>query len=291
MQHVVTRPHEPFRTRDGALEIHQVPAWQDNLVWIAVCTATGEAAVVDGPDAEATLAYCETHGIRLTAILNTHTHMDHVGINHDLLRRGMLGGVRVHGPKLAASAVPGITDPVDEGSAVAIGRAQGRVLRTEGHIDGHVSYVFDDVLFCGDTLFAGGCGYLFDGPPAKMHDSLTRLAALDPATRVCCAHEYTQDNLRFAFSVEPDNAALHERIRRVWALRAEGRSAVPSTIGEERATNPFLRHASTTLRAKVAEAFPDRALSDAESIFAATRALKDRKDYRAIPDAALPIGP
>ncbi len=289
MPHVVTQPHEPFRTREGSLEIHQVPAWQDNLVWVVVCTATGEAAVIDGPEAEGPLAYCEARGLRLTTVLNTHTHMDHVGINHDLARRGLLSSVRVVGPARAADAVPGLTDPVDEGSVVTVGRAKGRVLLTEGHIDGHVSYVFDDVLFCGDTLFAGGCGYLFDGPPAKMHDSLTRLAALEPATRVCCAHEYTQDNLRFAFSVEPDNQALRERVRRVWALRAEGRSAVPSTIAEERATNPFLRHGSPALRAKVAAAFPDRALVDAAAVFAATRALKDRKDYRAIADSALPL--
>jgi hydroxyacylglutathione hydrolase len=160
---------------------------------------------------------------------------------------------------------------------------------TEGHIDGHVSYVFGDVLFSGDTLFAGGCGYLFDGPPEAMFGSLTRLSALDPATRVCCAHEYTQDNLRFAWSVEPDNDALADRIRRVWALRAEGRASVPSTIAEERATNPFLRHHSPTLRASVAKAFPDRDLSTPEAIFAATRALKDRKDYRRLTDAALPL--
>lgn len=289
MQHVVTKPTEPFRTRDGRLEIHQVPVWQDNLVWIAVETATGEAAAVDGPDAEAVLAYCAAHGVRLTTILNTHTHMDHVGINHDLARRGALSGLRVLGPRRAADAVPGLTDPVDEGSTATIGGVEGCVMLTEGHIDGHVSYVFDDVLFCGDTLFAGGCGYLFDGPPSKMHESLTRLAALEPETRVCCAHEYTEDNLRFAFSVEPDNAGLIERIRRVWALRAEGRSAVPSTIAEERATNPFLRHGSPALRERVAAAMPDRALDSAEAIFAATRALKDRNDFRAIPDSALPL--
>ncbi len=289
MRHVVTHPTPPFVSSDGTLSVHQVPAWQDNLVWIAVCTRSGQAAVVDGPDAEAALAYCEANGISLTTILNTHTHMDHVGINHDLARRGQLASMRVFGPAGAAKDVPGLTDKVDEGSIVRFGEVQGRVMRTEGHIDGHISYVFDDVLFCGDTLFAGGCGFLFDGPPQKMFDSLRRLMELDPKTRVCCAHEYTQDNLRFAFSVEPDNAALADRIRRVWALRARGECAVPSTIAEELATNPFVRHASPGLREHVAARMSDRDLSSPEAIFAATRALKDRKEYRALEDSALPL--
>lgn len=289
MQHVVTRPTPPFRSADGRLEVHQVPAWQDNLIWIAVCTKTREAAAVDGPEAEGVLAYCAANDLHLTTILNTHTHPDHVGINHDLERRGSLDALRVFGPKRKASDVPGLTDPVDEGSTARVGEVSFSVMLTEGHIDGHVSYVHDDVLFSGDTLFAAGCGYLFDGPPAKMFASLTRLTALDPSTRVCCAHEYTQDNLRFAWSVEPDNEALAERIRRVWAVRAEGSSSLPSTIAEERATNPFVRHASPTLRERVAAALPDRDLSTPEAIFAATRALKDRKDYRAIADSELPL--
>jgi hydroxyacylglutathione hydrolase len=290
MQHVVELPSEPFRTADGRIEVHQVPAWQDNFVWIAVCTKTGAGALIDGPDAENALAYCDAKGIEIKTILNTHTHMDHVGINHDLEKRGKLSGLRVFGPEKKASEVPGITDRVDEGSEVSIGSVTGLTMLTEGHIDGHVSYVFGDVVFCGDTMFGAGCGYLFDGPPPKMHASLERLIALDPKTRVCCAHEYTQDNLRFAWSVEPDNEELAMRIRNVWAMRSAGRASVPSTIGEERATNPFVRHHSATLRANVAKAFPDRDLSSPGEIFAATRALKDRKDYKSIADSALPIG-
>ncbi len=289
MQHVVTKPNEPYVSADGALEVHQVPAWKDNFVWIAVCAKTREAAAVDGPEAEGALAYCEAHGLKLTTILNTHTHPDHIGINMDLEKRGLLSGMRVFGARKKASDVPGLTDPVDEGSVVRVGEVEGRVMLTEGHIDGHVSYVFGDVLFCGDTLFAGGCGYLFDGPPEKMFESLTRLTALDPTTRVFCAHEYTQENLRFAWSVEPDNDALAERIRRVWALRAEGRATVPSTIADERATNPFVRHGSETLRHNVAAAWPDRELGTPEAIFAATRALKDRKDYKKMDESALPL--
>lgn len=289
MKHVVDHPTPPFTTRDGRLEVHQIPAWQDNLIWLAVCTETREAAVVDGPSAAGVLAHCKANGLQLTTILNTHTHMDHVGINHDLASQGVLATLRVFGPQRKASDVPGLTDPVDEGSVARVGKVEARVLLTEGHIDGHVSYVVDDVVFCGDTLFGAGCGRLFDGPPAKMLESLTRLTALDPATRVCCAHEYTQDNLRFAFSLEPDNAALAARIRRDFAIRARGGCTLPSTIADERATNPFVRHGSESLRANLRAAWPSRDLSTPLAILTATRELKDRGTYRSIPDSALPL--
>ncbi|HEX3598353.1 MAG TPA: hydroxyacylglutathione hydrolase [Polyangiaceae bacterium] len=289
MAHAVTQPARPFRSASGALEIHQIPSAQDNLIWLIV-TRDGEAAAVDGPDAGGTLDYCSANGFRLTTILNTHTHGDHIGINRDLERRGMLGGLRVVGPKRAASDVPGITEQVDDGGSVAFGGVTASVLLTEGHINGHVSYVLDGVLFCGDTMFGAGCGYLFDGPPAKMHASLERLGALPGGTRMCCAHEYTQDNLRFAFSIEPGNAELRERIQKTWALRGRGESSIPSSIGLERKTNPFLRHESPELREHIARAMPERTLATPGDVFAATRALKDRKDYKSITDAELPTG-
>jgi hydroxyacylglutathione hydrolase len=170
-----------------------------------------------------------------------------------------------------------------------VGTVHGRVLRTEGHLNGHVSYVFGDLLFCGDTLFTAGCGALFSGPAEKMFASLTRLASLPGDTRVCCGHEYTQDNLRFAWMLEPDNEALRDRIRKVWPLRAMGASAVPSTIAEEQATNPFLRTTSQTLIANVRKAMPEAPLGTPLEVFAATRALKDRKDHRKLPDSNLPL--
>ncbi|MCA9615879.1 MAG: hydroxyacylglutathione hydrolase [Myxococcales bacterium] len=288
MTHDVTRPTPPFASSTGRFEVHQIPAAQDNLVWVLVCTQTGDAAVVDGPSANELLPYLEAKGIRLRVILNTHHHGDHVGVNADLKKRGLLEGMEVFGPAKKAAMVPGLTRGVGEGDVVNVGAVEGRVMLTEGHVDGHVSYVFDDVVFCGDTMFGAGCGYLFDGPPSKMHESLERLAALPPETRVCCAHEYTLDNLRFAWSVEPDNEALAERIRKARRIRAEGGSTVPSTVGLERSTNPFLRHHVDTLRAKVAAAMPDRPMGTAAEIFAATRALKDRKDYRASGDEGLP---
>jgi hydroxyacylglutathione hydrolase len=290
MAHVVTRPREPFLAMGGALEVHQLPSASDNLIWIGVCTATREAFVVDGPTDVEARAWAERRpDVQLKTLLNTHTHSDHVGINHALRTAGELADWRVVGPRGAAADVPGISQPVDEGDTVQVGALTARVMRTEGHLDGHISYVFGDVLFCGDTLFAGGCGYLFDGPAQTMFASLMRLAALDPATWVCCAQEYTEDNLRFAWSVEPDNAALAERIRQVWAIRADGGCTVPSTIAEERASNPFLRPGSPSIRAAVAAAFPDRDLSLHGDVFAATRALKDSRAYKTLTDDQLPL--
>jgi hydroxyacylglutathione hydrolase len=290
VEHVVRQPSPPFLALGGALQVHQLPAAHDNLVWLLVCTTTGEAALVDGPDTTA-LDAATALGARVGTILITHTHGDHVGILHQLARQGRLDRFRVVGPGVVADAIPGLTEPVDDGSVVRLGKVEGRVLRTDGHLDGHVSYVFGDddgVLCCGDTLFTGGCGYLFSGPPSAMFDSLLRLAALPGGTRVCCAHEYTQDNLRFAWTVEPDNTALADRIRRVWAIRAEGGSAVPSTIEEERATNPFLRPGSPSLVRHVRAAMPDSPLDRPVDVFTATRALKDRGLWRAHPDPQEP---
>jgi len=289
MEHVVTSPTPPFRSADGTVEVHQIPSFQDNLIWLVVCVETRAAAAVDGPRAAEVLAYCEEHGLTLTTIFNTHTHHDHVGINHELKTLGKLADLEVFGPAKKASDVPGINHPVEEGGTARVGNIEGKVWLTEGHIDGHISYLFDDLLFCGDTMFAAGCGYLFDGPPETMHASLMRFMELPAETRVCCAHEYTEDNLRFAFSVEPDNEALAQRIRDVWALRARGECTLPTTIGLEKATNPFVRNTSATLLERVGAAWPDRELDSPAAVFAATRALKDRKDYRSGDDSHLPL--
>jgi len=283
MAHVITVAPEPFLAMEGALRVHIVPDATDNLVWIAECVQTGRAAIVDGPGCEAALAYAAEHQLAVGAVFNTHTHPDHIGVNRGLEARGQLGDYRVVG---RGDRVPGLTEAVGEGNDVQLGALSGRVMLTEGHIDDHVSFVFGDVLFCGDTLFTGGCGYLFDGPAEKMFDSLMRLAALAPETRVCCAHEYTQDNLRFAWFVEPDNRALAARIREVWSLRAEGRCTVGTTLALERATNPFLRPGSRTLAATVSER-SGRSLGSYAEVFAATRALKNTGAHKVVTDAEL----
>ena len=260
MPHVVTRPPAARVVLAGAARLHQICVWQDNYSWILVCEQTREAAVVDGAEADPVLDYAAREGLRLTTILTTHTHPDHIGLHRDLAKRGELDRYRVVGNAALARVIPGLSEGVGEGDEVVLGRLRGRVMLTEGHVDGHLTYVFGNLLFCGDTLFAGGCGYLFDGPPEKMWRSLSRLAELPDDTLICCAHEYTQDNLRFAWSVEPDNAALAQRIREVWAVRARGEATVPSTIADERASNPFLRWDSQTIKAKVAAALPEAPL-------------------------------
>ena len=280
MPHVVTKPTEPFRSASGAFEVHQIPAAEDNLVWILVCKKTGAAAVVDGPDAEGALSYCKQHGITLTHVLNTHTHGDHIGVNRDLKARGLLGSMKVIGPAGALDEVPGLTRGVNQGDTVEMGAIRMRVLLTEGHIVGHVSFVLEDAVFCGDALFTGGCGRVFTGDFKAMFEGLEKLSALEPATRVCCAHEYTQDGLRFALSVEPENQALRERNERVKQLREAGGCAVPSTIGEERATNPFLRSRSEQLIQHVREHSNDPSLSTPLDVFTATRKLKDSGAYK-----------
>ena len=280
MPHVVSIPTPPFRSRSGAFEVHQIPAAEDNLIWLFVCLQTGAAAVVDGPDAEAVLAYADARGITLTHVLNTHTHGDHIGLNRDLLRRGILPGLEVIGPSKVARDVPGLTRAVDDGDTIEVGACTAKVMRTEGHIEGHICFLFEDVLFCGDTLFAGGCGRVFTGDYPAMHQGLTRLAALPGETKICCAHEYTKDNLRFALSVEPGNTALELRYAEVRGIRAEGKCAVPSTIAVELATNPMLRSSSTELIANVHKQAPSADVSTPLAVFTATRKLKDSGAYK-----------
>ena len=289
MSHVVRIPPAPFLAAEGALRVTALPAAEDNLVWLLECVETGAAAIVDGPDATAALAAIAARGIKLVAVLNTHTHPDHIGVNADLQVRGLLSGLEVYGPALRKDEVPGLTHPVDEGDLVVIGKVTGRVLRTEGHTGGAVSFLFGDALFCGDTLFAGGCGRVFDSTYDALFDSLMRLARLPDHTKVCCAHEYTQDNLRFAWTVEPDNDALAERIRRVWDQRERGACTLPSRLEEERATNPFLRPGSPTIYEVLGRALPGVPLETPAEIFAATRKLKDTGRYRVLTDDRLPL--
>ena len=185
--------------------------------------------------------------------------------------------------------MPGITEHMFDGDTVMLGETAGRVILSEGHMDGHIAFLFDDILFSGDSLFAGGCGYLFDGPPKKMHDALARFAQLPHETRVCCAHEYTQDNLTFAWSLEPGNTSLEQRFKEVWSIRARGGATVPSTIGIELATNPFMRTDSPELRQALKKAMPETDFESSASIFAATRALKDAKHYKSGLPVPLPV--
>jgi hydroxyacylglutathione hydrolase len=245
-----------------------VPAFTDNYIWLIV--EDDRAAVVDPGDAAPVLAYLDRERLTLAAILNTHHHGDHVGGNRALLERA---AVPVFGP--AGEAIPGCTHPLREGDAIVVpgvGVAL-RVLDVPGHTAGHIAYAGDvdgPVVFCGDTLFAAGCGRLFEGTAAQMWSSLSKLAALPPETRAYCAHEYTLANLRFARAVEPGSGALAARIARDAATRDAGRPTVPSTIADELATNPFLRADEAPVR-RAAEAHAGAPLPGPVASFAALR--------------------
>jgi len=224
----------------AALEIRQFPCLSDNYGFLLHEPTSGETAAVDTPDAEAILAQAEAAGWRITQIWNTHWHPDHAGGN---ARIKEASGAIVIGPAEVARIGQAPDRVVAAGERVRLGALEAEVLDVGGHTLGHIAYVFrgEGVAFVGDALFALGCGRLFEGTPEQMWDSLSRLAALPDDTTIYCAHEYTQSNARFALAVEADNPALQARAREIDAARAEGRPTVPTSIGLERATNPFLR--------------------------------------------------
>lgn len=223
----------------GILSVLPVPAFNDNYLWL-IHNGT-QAAAVDPGDAAPILAALDAHKLSLVAILLTHHHADHVGGVQTLLRHA---NVPVFGPR--TESIADVTHHLAEGDQVQIPALplQLSVLDVPGHTSGHIAYLAPQQhwVFCGDTLFAGGCGRLFEGTPAQMVSSLAKLANLPDDTLVYCAHEYTMANLRFAQAADPDNPALTERIAIEQAKRDQGLPTVPSTIGVEKATNPFLRY-------------------------------------------------
>ncbi|MHA6493206.1 hydroxyacylglutathione hydrolase [Pseudomonas borbori] len=221
------------------IKIDALPAFSDNYIWLLQDVERRRCAVVDPGDAAPVLAWLAGNpGWQLSDILITHHHFDHVG---GIAELKAATGARVMGP--ANEKIPACDLALSEGHSVEVLDHALRVIDVPGHTLGHIAYYQADQhwLFCGDTLFAGGCGRLFEGSPAQMHDSLGRLAALPDQTLVYCTHEYTLSNLRFAQAVEPANARLAERLREVTAWRAAGKISLPSTLELERATNPFLR--------------------------------------------------
>jgi hydroxyacylglutathione hydrolase len=220
------------------MEIVPVPAFSDNYLWLVHDEDSGETAVVDPGDAAPVLAEAKRHGWTISEIWNTHWHPDHTGGN---LAIKSATGARISGPR--SENIPGRDVSLEEGSQVRLGNHVGRVIEVPGHTLGHVALVFDEdrVAFVGDTLFAMGCGRLFEGSPEQMYHSLQRLAALPSDTSLYCAHEYTLANARFAAEAEPGNRAVAERLQRVEALREAGLITLPTTVAQERETNPFVR--------------------------------------------------
>ena len=282
-------------TVSTALEIEQFGCLTDNYGFLLHDSTTGETAAIDTPEVGPIVEACERRGWTLTHILNTHHHHDHAGGNAELKRRF---GCTILGPAAETAKIPTIDTPVQGGDRFTFGAHQIDVLDVGGHTLGHVAYHAADagVAFVGDSLFALGCGRLFEGTPAQAWASLQRLAALPPDTKVYCAHEYTEANLRFALTVDPGNPALQSRAIEIAELRAAGeptcalcsgpififpvepltrtpipRDRVPTSIGLELATNPFLRPQSETMRRHLA--VPEEE-SD-EATFARIRKMKD----------------
>lgn len=226
-----------------ALEIIRIPVLSDNYVWLVHEPDSGETMVVDPAVAEPVLAEADARGWKITQIWNTHWHPDHTGGNAAIKEAT---GCLITGPKAEKERIPTLDRLVAEGDRVKLGAVEAQVLDVPAHTAGHIAYHFAEAqaAFVGDTLFAMGCGRLFEGTAVQMYSNMRKLEALGDDTRVYCAHEYTLSNGRFALTVEPDNAALVERMAQVTAMRERSEPTVPTSIALERATNPFMRAGS-----------------------------------------------
>lgn len=253
----------------AALEIVLVPALSDNYVYLLHDSGSGATAVVDPAEADPVEAALAARGWTLSLIVNTHHHHDHIGGNDALKAKY---GVKIVGPRAETARIPGMDVTVGAGDTVDIVGHQATVYETPGHTTGHIAFHIPDsaALFCGDTLFALGCGRMFEGTPAQFWQSLVTLRALPPETRIYCGHEYTQSNARFALSVDGGNAGLQARAAEIDRKRAAGQPTVPSTLADELDTNPFLRADDPAMAALVGKAG-----ADPVSVFAEIRKRKD----------------
>ena len=253
----------------AGLEILVLPARQDNYIFLLHDADSGETAVVDPADAEPVEAALRSRGWSLDQVLNTHHHNDHVGANRELKARH---GLRITGPAADRERIPAIDRAVGEGDRVAVGRYSATVMDVPGHTRGHIAYLFEEAgaAFVGDTLFSIGCGRMFEGTPPVFWRSLSRLRSMPAGTRIYCAHEYTQSNIRFARTVDPHNPALLARAEQVETLRARGEPSIPALLANELLANPFLRCDRPEIAAAVG-----MDLADPAAVFGALRAAKD----------------
>ncbi|MBI1209076.1 MAG: hydroxyacylglutathione hydrolase [Azospirillum sp.] len=251
------------------MEIELIPALRDNYIYLLHDPGSGAVGVVDPAEATPVLAALERRGWALTHIFNTHHHADHIGGDRVLKQRF---GCPVIGAVADRHRIPELDLALGDGDLCEFGSLTAAVIEVPGHTCGHIAFYFAgaQVLFCGDTLFSLGCGRLFEGTPTQMWGSLLKLRALPEATRVYCGHEYTEANLRFAVTVDPDNPALGQRAAEIMDLRRRNLPTIPSTLGVERATNPFLRADHPALRQAAG-----LKINDPVAVFAELRRRKD----------------
>ena len=256
------------------MRTYRLPVRTDNYIFVLHDTESNTAAVVDPADAPPVLAKLSELGAQLVTIFNTHHHNDHVGGNRELLQH--FPTAEVYGGAEDEGRIPGQQYYLKDGDSVTFANRTGQVLFVPGHTRGHIAYYFAPTatdesgdLFCGDTLFAGGCGRLFEGTPADMQPSLAKLRALPDNTKVWCAHEYTLSNLKFAMSVDGGNAELRSRLTQVITARQQKQPTIPSLLSTEKATNPFLRWDTSTLQSLAKS-------QDPITVFGHIRQLKDR---------------
>lgn len=240
------------------LTITAIKAFNDNYIWVLQQQPHTQVYVVDPGDASVVIDYLLANQLTLAGILITHHHNDHTG-GVAALQAYSHSRLTVYGPD--KEKIEGITHPLHAKAkpkfTLEYLSAELQVLDVPGHTAGHIAYVVEDALFCGDTLFSGGCGRLFEGTPAQMLNSLQQLAQLPADTRVYCAHEYTLSNLKFALAVNPNNRELQDYNERAMQLRRQGKATVPSTIALERAINPFLRPSDTEIVDNIKQHFSD----------------------------------
>jgi hydroxyacylglutathione hydrolase len=255
------------------MQVTVVPCLQDNYAYVLLAPGSTRAVVVDPGEAEPVERALAAQGLTLGAVLATHHHGDHVGGTRELAQR--FPGLRVFGHASDRGRIPEQTEFLEHGASVTVEGLKFDVLHIPGHTLGAVAYAGEGAVFTGDTLFAGGCGRLFEGTPAQMYESLNvKLAALPDETLLYCGHEYTASNLRFAAHMEPENAAISAKAAHVAAKRARGEFTVPSTLGEEKATNPFMRVDSPAVVKAVSGALS--ADHSPAAILGAVRAAKDK---------------
>ncbi len=257
------------------MAIVAVPQLRDNYAYLVIDGASKQCGVVDCSEANKVLAEIGRRGLKLVAVLPTHWHPDHVGGNEDLVRA--VPGLKVYGARAEGGRIPALTDGVDDGDEITVGPLRARVIGIPAHTSGHIAYYFPSLkaVFTGDTMFIAGCGRVFEGRADTMVASLAKLAALPDDTQVYCGHEYTEKNLQFALTLEPNNPALKAKYEWTKKVRAEGKFTIPSTISDEKLFNPFLRTDSAELRASLKKIDP-RLGDDPVAIFAKARELKDR---------------